>query len=81
MAGLRLRHHPAGTDDDAALDPRQHPEPVASEAGLEAGSDDRVMVAVVDRPLDLDLPHDLGELVQIVVGEGPDERDDGLGIG
>ena len=69
VARLRLRHQPAGADDDAALHPREHAEAVAAEADLERGGDDGVVIAVVDRPLDLHLAHDLGEVVQLVVAQ------------
>jgi hypothetical protein len=81
VAGLRLRDEPARTHHDAALDPRQHAEAVATEADLERGGDDRVMVTVADGPLDLHLSHHFGEVVQFVVAECADLMEHRFGVG
>ena len=61
----RLGDQPAGTDDHVALDPRQQAETVAPEARLEGGENDRVEIAASDRPLPLNLTHDLGHVRQL----------------
>ncbi len=81
VAGLRFRDETARAHHDVALDPRQHPEAVATEADLERRGDDRVVVAVADRPLDLHLPHHFGEVVELVVAERADLLEHACGIG